>query len=243
MTLNTAASANSAAHFFGIDNYSQFDPEGKNRSIVETCLSENGLENVTLIDLDFEAALLKLPEFIGNREVGVLFIDGPHDYRSQYLCLEFAKPHLARGAVIVIDDTNYDHVSQATTYWLLANPEHTLAFEAITGSHPKNLSKCAEAKMREKWWNGCQILLHDPEYTQPRQLPEREVDKSIFVADHIVHARKFAPHAAEMTDLLSTSLPMALARLFKNRMELKPSGRYRAMNTTKAAVREKLYIS
>lgn len=35
--------------------------------------------SATLIDKDFEEALLNF-----DRKVGVYFVDGPHDYRSQF---------------------------------------------------------------------------------------------------------------------------------------------------------------
>ena len=70
---------------FGVDNFRILDPEKKNLRIVEERISAFGVSNVRLINEDFEATLTDLDEHLGGAKVGVYFIDGPHDYRSQLM--------------------------------------------------------------------------------------------------------------------------------------------------------------
>ena len=90
-----------------------FDPEKKNLSIVEERLTKLQLDNAFIINNDYEDALENLRHTIGDKKIGVYFIDGPHDYRSQLMCLELALPYLHEQAVIIVDDSNYRNVRQA----------------------------------------------------------------------------------------------------------------------------------
>ena len=137
LTLLSSALCNSKASFFGIDNFAFFDPENKNKGIVEERIKKLGLTNVSLINKDYEDALESLEDYIGDKKIGIYFIDGPHDYRSQLVCLLLAKPYLADNAVILIDDSNYRHVRQANRDFLISHPEFKLVYEAYRCSSPK----------------------------------------------------------------------------------------------------------
>ena len=50
---------------FGIDNFSQFDPDGRNYGIIESRRQQLGLDQVELIDRDYEDALANLVDYIG----------------------------------------------------------------------------------------------------------------------------------------------------------------------------------
>lgn len=177
---------------FGIDNFSQFDVDGENKAIVESGITRLGLEEIHLINRDYEDALLNLPEHIGDQKIGVFFVDGPHDYRSQLMCLQMALPHLADDCLIVIDDSNYQHVRLATKDFLLCFPEFKLAFEAYTKCHPKNASLEAQKQVRKTWWDGVNVIVRDREDRLPVLLPDTGNARELCQNEHELQAFRYA---------------------------------------------------
>lgn len=228
----TSAAAVTKEECYGIDNFAQFDKDKVNQSIVEDRLQRHTTGNATLINADFEDALLNLPEYIGDKKIAVYFIDGPHDYRSQYLCLDFARPHLSDNVVIIIDDSNYEHVRQSTADWLKANPEFALLYEAYTACHPKNMDAEEEAKARSGWWNGVNIIVRDQENTLSRIYPHVNKDRSRYVNDHIIHSAKYADTAPKLLTAFSSILPIALLKVITLYLfSRKSDAQFAAMNT------------
>lgn len=197
-TLLSVAGANPGVACFGIDNFAFFDHDGQNRAIVETRRRELGASNAAVIDLDYEDALEALPTHIGDRHVGLFFVDGPHDYRSQLMCLELIRPWLADEAVVLIDDCNYGHVRQANRDFLRVHPELKLAFEAYTPAHPKNLTGEEARAAREGWWNGVNVLVTDPEDRLAPAYPPTERNRTLFENEHLVHAMRAAELAPRL---------------------------------------------
>ncbi len=140
LTLLSVAAANLNIKCYGIDNFAFFDPQGKNIEIIKERQSKLNIANAFLIEKDYEDALESLSEHIKNQKVGVYFIDGPHDYRSQLMCLELVLPYLSNHSVIIVDDSNYSHVRQANRDFLKTHPSLKLIFEAYTSSHPLNMT-------------------------------------------------------------------------------------------------------
>lgn len=202
--VSVAKVAPAGTAMFGIDNFAFFDRDGMNERTVRESLRKYGLEEkATLINNDYEDALENLSSHIGNRKVGLYFVDGPHDYRSQLVCLEFARKHLAEGAVILVDDSNYQHVRQANRDFLVAHPEFKLIFESYTSSHPDNNPDKAEA--REGWWDGINILVHDPANRLRTQYPPTLRNRAFYENEHTVHASRhgaLAPYAHLMWESL-----------------------------------------
>ncbi len=221
LTLLSVAHAAPDVPVFGIDNYSQFDPEHTNRSIVESRKRSLGADNANLIDQDFEVALAGLRDHIGPLDVGVYFIDGPHDYRSQLMCLEMMLPYLADNAVVVVDDCNYEHVRQANADFLRTHPSFALAFEAYTGAHPSNMDDEAQSLARAGWWNGINVIVEDADHLIERALPRTGLDRSLYVNEHIVHSERngdLAPEAVALADaVLSWNPARILSRVIKLR--------------------------
>lgn len=181
----------------GIDDFSLFNPSGDNRRRVEQLLSDRGLGNVDLLDSDAEVALEGFADRFPGRRIGLLFVDGGHDHRSQLIALLLARHHLAPGAVIVIDDTNYRHVRQATEDFLRTFPEFALVAEANTPSHPANRDPEGEAEARRGWWNGVQVLVHDPDGAIVRA-PLPPADQHRFRLSHDVFRHLLADRAHEV---------------------------------------------
>jgi predicted O-methyltransferase YrrM len=193
LTLSSVARA-TAGPCVGIDDFSLFNPSGDNRRRVEAVIEEYGLTNVELLDMDAEVALTSFDQRFPGRRIGVLFVDGGHDHRSQLIALLLARQHLAEGAVIVVDDTNYRHVRQATEDFLRAFPEFALAASASTASHPDNMDEAGEQAVRRGWWNGTQVIVHDPGRTLERE-PLPPSDQHRFRLSHDVFRHLLADRA------------------------------------------------
>ena len=149
-TLLDVASATSGK-CIGIDNFSLFDFEGINENHIRQRMREEEIENVELVSLDFEVAVHNFGELFPNLKVGLLMVDGAHDYRSQLLALLGMESHMAPAGVIVVDDANYGHVRQAGYDFVFAYPDWEVTCEVLTESHP-------DRGQKSKWWNGVQIL-------------------------------------------------------------------------------------
>jgi predicted O-methyltransferase YrrM len=197
LTLLSVAVANPQLPCYGIDNFAFFDPQSKNLGLVRERQAKLGADNAAVINLDYEDALENLATHIGGRKIGLLFVDGPHDYRSQLMCLELALPHLHERAVIAIDDCNYRHVRQANRDFLVTHPDYALAFEAYTARHPSNMDRAENDAARESWWNGVNIIARDPERRLARSFPPTHRSRAVYENEHFVHATDVAPHAVE----------------------------------------------
>jgi hypothetical protein len=225
---------------YGIDNFAFFDKDNKNKNIVNKRVKSNSLNNVVLINKDYEDALECLPDYIGKQKIGTYFIDGPHDYRSQLVCLELIKPSLSDKAVIVIDDCNYRHVRLANRDFLVHNPEFKLLFEAYTSCHPGNMTNTEHKEARKGFWNGVNIIVHDPEDLLDREYPDVIRTRSLYENDHIVHSSKFGVLAPYAVGFISRVLSFKIYPALKSMYTLikhafiinkKIKGEYSEMNT------------
>ena len=190
LSLTTVASSTSS-RCVGIDNFSLFNPDGQNRRIVEDAVQERGLDNIQLIDDDFEAALEHFADHVPDHRIGLLFVDGPHDYRSQLVALLKVLPLLAQGGVIVVDDANYPHVRRASRDFLATHPEFALVMEAFTPAHPAKMTAEQERAATAGWWNGIHVICHDPANRLGRRLPDAG-DKRLFEQSHDVFRHRLS---------------------------------------------------
>lgn len=179
----------------GIDNFAFFDKEGKNQSIVNSRIKKLELENVTLINADYEDALHNLEDQLKGRKVSVFFIDGPHDYRSQLVCLLFIKPFLSENAVIIIDDCNYNSVRQANADFLVSHPEFKLFYQNYTSKHPRNMSQGEKHEALDGWWNGINVIVKDKDNFLRNEMPFTTRSRKLFEGDIHIHTGRF-PDAA-----------------------------------------------
>lgn len=177
---------------YGIDNFAYFDPDGKNLSLVEERSEKLAISNKVIINQDYEDALESLKSLIGEKKVGVYFIDGPHDYRSQLICLELILSNLHEEGIIVIDDCNYNHVRQANRDFLVTHPEFKLVFEAYTKCHPQNMTDSEKLDAKLGWWNGVNIIARDTENCLSPMYPPTERSRLLYENDHIIHASRAA---------------------------------------------------
>lgn len=240
LTLLSVANAVPAMPCYGIDNFAFFDPRRENLDLVEAHRNNLGLNNVTLINQDYEDAMQSLNSRLSGRKIAVLFIDGPHDYRSQLMCLLMAIPHLHHDAVIVVDDSNYQHVRQANRDFLTTHSEFKLLFDAYTRCHPANMSGEEYAKARDGWWNGVNIIIRDAGNRLSMNFPPTERSRELFESDHILHASPDAellPLASALLAAIRRVAPWGIIRqVVRIKMKMRGSSArstrlYPAMNT------------
>lgn len=239
LTLNSVACANPTLPCFGIDNFAFFDPDKKNLSVVNHRIEVLGNKNVRLINADYEDALDDLEHWLGDRKIAVYFVDGSHDYRSQLMCLELALPYLHERAVIVIDDSNYEHVRQANADFLRTHKDWSLIAQVYTAAHPYNMAKNDNQTAASGWWNGVNILCRDPQRLASRTYPPTRRSRSPFENDHLVHPHRMAPLAIDSLRLaneIAKGAPLRFAyrllKIARRIRELRPQlAKFDEMNT------------
>lgn len=201
-TLLSVASANPSFQCFGVDNFSQFNPNGDNKQSIESTRARLNCNNTSLIDQDFEEALIRMPSVLSGKKIGIYFVDGPHDYRSQFLSLALAVPSLGKSATVIVDDANYAHVRQATKDFLLTHPDFKLVFEAYTECHPLNMSEQQKKAAIEGWWNGVHVIQRDPAGAIRPHFPPTEPDKDLYRNEHLTHSHPLGGLSFRALELL-----------------------------------------
>lgn len=239
LTLLSNAYANPGVPCYGIDNFSLFDEDGKNLSIVRGHIKRLKIKNATVIDRDFDDALDSLAKYIGKRKIGVFLVDGPHDYRSQIVPLLKIVSFLADECVIVVDDANYPHVRQATNDFLKTHPDFALLMEAYTPKHIANMNAKEKEAAIAGWWDGVNVMVRDPGKTIPRAFA-KEDQRQIYPVAHEVFRHEFAEIAPELLKLagrLADGRPnegaetvKAMKRLIQGHRRKHP-GRFHHQNT------------
>ena len=200
LTLLSVASMVPTLQCYGIDNFSQFDPKGENKNMVLERQQILQCRNVEILDLDYEDALIRFGELSGGRKIGLLFVDGPHDYRSQLMCVLLALPFLADWAVIVIDDCNYEHVRLSTRDLLCMLPEFRMVFEAYTPTHPSHMDSVTIQAARDGWWNGIHVLVREKGAQQVSPLPSVGSAKQRSLLEHKLQPHAVADISLELAD-------------------------------------------
>jgi len=160
-TVLTSAVESPEVKHIGVDNFSQFDPDGRNSKIVYNGIKSLGVKNVEIVEDDFIRYFLSLGRKPA-RNVGVFFYDAIHDYRSQLIGLMQGSRVVPPGGIILVDDTNYAHVRYSTYDFIEANPDFKLLFETFTYMHPAKMAPEVAKAARDAWWNGTQVIMYDP---------------------------------------------------------------------------------
>jgi hypothetical protein len=182
---------------YGIDNFSLFDPGGKNMEIVSKLMSKLSVTNAHLINMGFEEAFEDMETHLQGRRISVYLIDAAHDYRSQMMGLQLAEPYLHDRAVILIDDANYPCVRLSIRDFLTTHSTFKMIFEGYSPDHPVNMDPETLARWREGWTTGINILVKDPEGLLPDMLPATEPSRELYVNDSLIHRMALAELAPE----------------------------------------------
>jgi predicted O-methyltransferase YrrM len=87
---------------------------------------------------------------LGDISIGVWYYDASHSYEAQLEGLRIAEPLLAPGALVVVDDTDWDDVARAMDDYVVEQPR---ARRVVT----------LDGKDRgsPQWWEGMQVLRWD----------------------------------------------------------------------------------
>jgi predicted O-methyltransferase YrrM len=146
LSLIGAMLGNPGRRFYAIENFLEFNLDGElARPELEANLAR-WVEPGLLRLLEGDCFRLLRDEGRLEEPVGVYFYDGAHGRLPHYLALGIAEPWLADRALVVIDDTSWPIVSQATDRYLAAHPGYRLLFD-LAADHEED----------PRWWNGVRV--------------------------------------------------------------------------------------
>ena len=144
-SLISAMLGNEGKSFVGIDSF-----EFREASLekVESNLERFGLRRPDILVGD--AFELVPAGALGDISIGVWYYDASHSYEAQLEGLRIAEPLLAPGALVVVDDTDWDDVARAMDDYVAEQPR---ARRIVT----------LDGKDRgaPQWWEGMQVLRWD----------------------------------------------------------------------------------
>ncbi|CAN5830845.1 hypothetical protein BH18ACT13_BH18ACT13_11390 [soil metagenome] len=145
-SLISAMLGNESRRFVGVDS---FDFRDASLERVEQNLERFGISRPELLVGDvFE---LVRDGKLDGVSVGVWYYDALHTYEAQLEGLRIAEPFLAPGALLIVDDTDWEQVGRAMDDYLAAQPRarRILTIEGKERGHPH-------------WWEGMQVLEWNP---------------------------------------------------------------------------------
>ncbi len=125
---------NEDKRFVGIDSFEFRDASLEK---VHANLAQHGLAPPELIVGD--AFELVPAGALGGVAVGVWYYDAAHSYEAQLEGLRIAEPWLAPGALVIVDDTDWDDVARAMDDYLAEQPRR-VASSRSTASRAAPLS-------------------------------------------------------------------------------------------------------
>lgn len=144
-SLIAATLGNEDKRIIGIDNFTL--QEGSAQK-VETNFAHFGLPKPELLEGDvFE---LVRGGALDGVPIGVWYYDASHDYEAQIDGLQIAEPHLVPGALMIVDDTDWERVDRAMNDYVAAHPRAR-----------KLLTLDGKDRGSPQWWEGMQVLLWD----------------------------------------------------------------------------------
>ena len=144
-SLVSAMLGNEGKRFAGVDSFGFRDASLEK---VEANLARYGLEVPEIVVGD--AFELVPSGALGETRVGVWYYDAAHSFEAQVQGLRIAEPLLVPGALVIVDDTDWEDVERAMDAYLAEQPR---ARRVLT----------IEGKRRgaPQWWEGMQVLVWD----------------------------------------------------------------------------------
>ena len=131
--------------FVGIDSFGFRDAS---REKVEANLERFGLPTPEIVVGD--AFELVPSGVLDGVPVGLWYYDASHSYEAQVEGLRIAEPHLVPGALMVVDDTDWEDVERALDDYLAAQPRAR-----------QILSLDGKDRGSPQWWEGMRVLVWD----------------------------------------------------------------------------------
>ena len=87
---------------------------------------------------------------LGDVSIGVWYYDAAHSYQAQLEGLRIAEPLLVSGALVIVDDTDWDDVARALDDYLAEQPRAR-----------RLLTLDGKSRGAPQWWEGMQVLAWD----------------------------------------------------------------------------------
>ncbi len=141
-SLIAAMTGNEGRRFVGIDSFGFRDAS---LGQVERNLERFGLPAPEVLVGD--AFELVPGGALDDMSIGLWYYDAAHDYDSQVEGLRMAEPHLAPGALVIVDDTDWEQVERALDDYLARQPRAR-----------RLLTIDGKSRGQPQWWEGVQVL-------------------------------------------------------------------------------------
>jgi predicted O-methyltransferase YrrM len=87
---------------------------------------------------------------LGDVSIGVWYYDAAHSYEAQLEGLRIAEPLLVSGALVIVDDTDWDDVARAMDDYIVEQPRAR-----------RLLTVDGKSRGAPQWWEGMQVLVWD----------------------------------------------------------------------------------
>ena len=142
-SLIAAMLGNEDKRFVGIDSFAFRDASLEK---VERNLEHFGLSRPELLVGD--AFELVPTGALGDTRIGLWYYDAAHDYESQLRGLRIAESLLTPGALVVVDDTDWEQVARAMDDYVAAQPRAR-----------RILTIDGKERGSPHWWEGMQVLV------------------------------------------------------------------------------------
>ena len=144
-SLIAAMLGNEGKRFVGTDS---FEVRDASLEKVEANLARYGLELPEIVVGD--AFDLVPAGALEDVVIGVWYYDASHSYEAQLEGLRIAERHLAPGALVIVDDTDWDDVDRAMDDYVASQ---TRARRVLTID--------GKSRGAPQWWEGMQVLVWD----------------------------------------------------------------------------------
>jgi predicted O-methyltransferase YrrM len=139
-----AAMLGNDGDFVAIDNWSM---SGGGHEQLDANLARYGLR-ATILDGDAFETLRS--GALDGRRVGVYYYDAGHEYEQQLEGMRLIEPYLVAGALVIVDDSDWERVARAVDDYVAQQPRVTeiLRYDGKDLGHPE-------------WWEGVRVLRWD----------------------------------------------------------------------------------
>ncbi len=144
-SLVSAMLGNEDKEFLAIDNFAL---AGGSRAQLEANLRSFGLEPPEILEGDVLELLRS--DGLAGRNVGVCYWDLLHKYEPQLAGLRLLEQHLSPGALVVVDDSDWEEVDRALTDYFATQPR-ARRLVTIDG----------DRRGQQGWWEGMVVLVWD----------------------------------------------------------------------------------
>jgi predicted O-methyltransferase YrrM len=141
-SLIASSLGNDGKRFVGIDSFGFRDASLEK---VEANLERFGVPQPEILVGD--AFELVPGGALDGTQVGLWYYDAAHDYDSQVEGLRMAEPLLAPGALMIVDDTDWEDVDRAMDDYVAAQPRAK-----------RILTIDGKSRGAPQWWEGMQVL-------------------------------------------------------------------------------------